>query len=317
MLSLRVGESSVVVAPELGAGLTGWLLGGTAMFRRALPQTAIGRDVHAMGCFPLVPYGNRIGYARFRWQGQDYPLRHNFGDSPHTIHGVGWQRPWSVEETGTDFATLSLAHRPDPGWPFAFDAQVEYRLTARALRIALQVTNRHDGAVPAGIGIHPFFPKVNDPALRFNCAGAWDNGRDALPLRHGVPPQTWSHVTARSIARSRLDNCFTGWDGSADILAGPAGLRMEASAAFRNLQVFTPDWADFFCVEPVSHVPDALNHPALPADQSMHVLQPNETLSGTLSLTATGPSARSPNCSGHSRMASAASGPERISTNLT
>jgi aldose 1-epimerase len=89
---------------------------------------------------------------------------------------------------------------------------------------------------------------------------------------------------------------------------------MEASAAFRNLQVFTPDWADFFCVEPVSHVPDALNRPELPADQAMHVLRPNETLGGTLSLIAT---AVSPSCSDHSRMASAASGPERISTNRT
>ena len=288
MLSLGAGASSVVVAPEHGAGLTGWLLGGTPMLRRALPQTAISGDPHAMGCFPLVPYGNRIGHARFRWLGVDYVLRHNFGDSPHTIHGVGWQRVWTVEASGPAFASLSLAHRPDPSWPFAFGARIEYRLTAAELHIALQVTNRHDTATPAGIGIHPFFPNGNDPSLRFNCTGAWTNGCDALPLRHALPPDDWSHARPRRIACSRLDNCFTGWDGSADILAGSAGLRIEASAAFRHLQVFTPDWADFFCVEPVSHIPDAINRPDLPVDQSMHVLRPNETLAGTLRLTATG-----------------------------
>jgi aldose 1-epimerase len=52
------------------------------------------------------------------------------------------------------------------------------------------------------------------------------------------------------------------------------------------LQVFTPSWADFFCVEPVSHSPDAINRPDLPADQAMHVLEPGAVLAGRISLTA-------------------------------
>jgi aldose 1-epimerase len=65
-------------------------------------------------------------------------------------------------------------------------------------------------------------------------------------------------------------------------------MRIEATEVFRQVQVFTPSWADFFCVEPVSHVPDALNHTDLPADQAMHVLEPNETLGGTVRLIPTG-----------------------------
>jgi aldose 1-epimerase len=109
-----------------------------------------------------------------------------------------------------------------------------------------------------------------------------------MPLRHGEVPADWLHTEPRAIARSRLDNCFTGWNGRADIQAGPAGLRIEASEAFSQLQVFTPSWADFFCVEPVSHSPDAINRPDLPANGAMHVLEPNETLSGTIRLCATG-----------------------------
>ncbi len=100
-------------------------------------------------------------------------------------------------------------------------------------------------------------------------------------------PPTGSTTEPRRIAESRLDNCFTGWDRTADIQAGPASLRIEASEAFRQLQVFTPSWADFFCVEPVSHMPDAVNRPDLPADQAMHVLRPNETVSGTIRLVLT------------------------------
>lgn len=288
MLTLSAGASSVVVAPEHGAALTGWLLGRTPILRRALPQAATAGDPHAMGCFPLVPYGNRIAYGRFRWLGTEYQLTRNFGDHPHSIHGVGWQRAWDVAEVSTASAALTLDHRPDDGWPFAFQARVSYALSATALSVTIGVTSRHHAAAPAGIGLHPFFPKTNDPTLRFEASGVWENAADSLPLHHATPPPDWAHAQPRPVAESRLDNCFTGWGGSADIRAGAASLRIEAGEAFRQLQVFTPSWAGFFCVEPVSHAADAINRPDLPADHAMHVLQPGQTLEGRISLATTG-----------------------------
>jgi aldose 1-epimerase len=288
MLTLTSGASSLVVAPEYGAGLTGWMLGCTPILRRALPQAAVGRDPHLMGCFPLLPYGNRIGRGRFHWCGRDYELAPNFGGDPHTIHGVGWLRAWTVEEAGPRSVTLSLEHHPDSSWPFAFNAEIGYSLSGAALTVTIQITNRHTAAVPAGIGLHPHFPKANNPMLRFNASGAWENGPDSLPSRHGPSCADWRHAEPRSVAESRLDNCFTGWDGTAEFQAGPAGLRIEASEVFRQLQVFTPSWADFFCIEPVSHVPDAMNRPDLPTEHAMRVLQPNETLGGTVRFTPIG-----------------------------
>ncbi len=106
-----------------------------------------------------------------------------------------------------------------------------------------------------------------------------------MPLRHGPPPDRWRHQAGQRVLESRLDNCFTGWDGAADIVAGDASLRIEASAKLRSVQVFTPSWADFFCVEPVSHVPDAVNRPDLPPEQAMDILQPDETLDATVRFT--------------------------------
>src|SRR5689334_17540798 len=261
MLTLAAGASSVVVAPGHDGGIAGWMHIAWPLLRRALPEAAALGYPHAIELFPLLHYGNRVGQARFAWQGRDYRLARNCGDSPHTIHGIGWQRPWTLAEAGTAAARLTLDHRPDTSWPFAFQAELTYTLSAAGLNIALQLTNRHDRAAPAGLGVHPYFPKVHDPALRFNATGAWQNGDDALPDRHGPVPANWQHGTFRPVSQSRLDNCFTGWDGVAYIQAGPASLRIEASAVFRHLQVFTPHWADFFCVEPVSHIADAVNRP--------------------------------------------------------
>src|ERR1700761_7577766 len=116
MLTLAAGASSVVVAPEHGGGIVGWMHGATPLLRRALPEAAALGDPHAMALFPLLPYCNRIGQARLTWQGRDYRLPRNFGDSPHTIHGVGWQRPWSLAQAGTAAARLTLDHRPDASW---------------------------------------------------------------------------------------------------------------------------------------------------------------------------------------------------------
>ncbi len=284
MLALASGDTSVVIAPEYGAGLIGWMRGRTPILRRALPQLVHDGDTHAMACFPLVPYCNRIGDARFTWQGVRHQLARNFGDEPHAIHGVGWQSAWTVTKAAPRSVTLILAHRPDAAWPFAFDATVTYTLSGPALAVEIGMTNRHATAAPAGIGLHPYFPRAPGAALRFNAGGAWRTGGDGLPSRHGPLPPEWQHAAPRPVAQSRLDNCFTGWDRIAGIEAGPASLRITASDVFRQLQVFTPHWADFFCVEPVSHVPDAINRAALPADQAMHTLQPNETLLGTIAL---------------------------------
>jgi aldose 1-epimerase len=288
MLSLTSGASSLVVAPECGAGLVGWMIGRTPMLRRALRQATVGSDRHALGCFPLLPYGNRIGSGRFRWFGVDYTLQRNFGDSPHSIHGVGWQRAWAVEAWNSRSMTLRLDHVPGPSWPFAFTAEVRYDLSDAALTITIQMTNRHATAAPAGIGVHPFFPKSDDPWLRFKASGAWVNGADALPIRHGPPQLEWLHDEPRRVRDSRLDNCFTGWDGRAEILAGPASLRIEASPAFRHLQVFTPSWTDFFCIEPVSHMPNAINLADAPTEQAMDILEPGDTLTGIIRFTSFG-----------------------------
>lgn len=288
MLTLTSGDTSVVIAPEYGASLIGWMRGRTPILRRALPQAVHDGDTHAMACFPLLPYCNRIGNARFTWQGAPYQLARNFGDHPHAIHGVGWRSAWTVATAAPRAVSLILAHRPDTAWPFAFDATVTYSLSGSALTVTIGMTNRHATAAPAGIGLHPYFPRTPDAALRFNATGAWRTGHDALPSCHGPLPPEWRHDAPRPVALSRLDNCFTGWDQEADITPAPASLRIQASDVFRQLQVFTPHWADFFCVEPVSHVPDAINRPALPADQAMRVLQPDETLHGTVALSPVG-----------------------------
>ena len=272
MLTLRAGGSVLTVSPEEGGAVLGWSRGDVALLW----------PVRKVGCFPLVPYANRIAFGRFGWDGGAYRLPLNFGDHPHSIHGVGWQRPWAVDGADVASVRLSLAHDGSGGWPFAFDAVQTFALEADALTVTLRVANRHSGPAPAGLGLHPFFPRPVGASVRFTAETVWLNDATALPVRSVPVPSGWDHAGGLAVGTDTLDNCFSGWTGTAFLGLGAVGLRIEASPVFGHLQVYTPPEQDFFCVEPVTHRPDAINHEA-----GMAVLAPGDSLEGTVVFRAT------------------------------
>ena len=197
MLTLRSGESSLVLAPEIGGAIVGWTFGAVPLLRRPSPDAIVSGNVRGLACFPLVPFSNRIAYGRFHWDGTDHLLDRNFGDHPHTIHGVGWQRAWEVAAVGPASATLTLRHdaagEQVRAWPFAFAAEQRFMLTPDALHVALTLRNLHRSAAPAGLGLHPYFPRNGAPTLRFNATRVWLNGANSLPSEPVPVPPEWDH----------------------------------------------------------------------------------------------------------------------------
>ena len=278
MVRLSRGPDSLVVLPDAGGSILGWTRGGVDLLRHPSPEAVIGMHPGAMGCFPMVPYCNRIGFRRFVWEETPHELAPNFGDHPHAIHGVGWKTRWRTEACGADHALLSLSHDATGdlarAWPFAFDATLSYRLTGNGLTIGMTATNRHAADAPMGLGVHPFFPRPAGASLGFQAYGVWLN-QDALPVSHVAIPPEWDHASGRPVAGEPLDNCFTGWTGVARL----PGLTIEADSVFNCLQVFTPAGADFFCVEPVTHPPDPFGR------HEITILPPGATLSGSIRFT--------------------------------
>ena len=68
-------------------------------------------------------------------------------------------RPSPWKRSGPDFARLTLSDnaRTRAVYPFAFALAVEYRLTADALAIAIEVANPGDKRAPYACGLHPGF----------------------------------------------------------------------------------------------------------------------------------------------------------------
>jgi len=274
-IRLSDGLAELEVAPAQGGCITTFRWhaeGGDIDWLRPAPRGA-GLAPNDSACFPLVPYSNRIRQGRFRFAGRDYQLKANFAPAPHTIHGHGWKLPWRV--TAQDSASLALVYEHDGSdWPAPYRAEQRFSLHDGALAVDLAVTNTGDTAMPAGLGLHPYFPRTPDCRLTATVEGMWATDAEVMPtelvgadLSRGLSPDA-----------GPLDNCFTGFAGRA-VIAWPergASLTLEADPALSFLVVYTPAGRSFFCAEPVSHCTDAVNLATGRGDTGLKVLQPGE-----------------------------------------
>jgi len=247
-----------------------------------------------------VPYSNRIGDGRFSFEGIEYRLDLNSTIPLHPIHGLGFIRPWNLrnlktvraEGATTIRAMLAFTHvargDTDPAWPWSFEAIQNYELDDEKLRWSLSVTNRDTRPMPAGIGMHPFFPKSPAMEVQFAAKSVWRNDERMLPLGRTPLPAEWNFSDARSVATLEVDNCFGGWSGSTRLVWPDRGwaLAIAADAVFGHLVVFTsPGRRDSIAVEPVSHANNALNLVERYSDTGLVVLAPGETLAGSFTMT--------------------------------
>jgi aldose 1-epimerase len=276
---LTAGDLALELAPEIGGSILGFTAGGAPLMRPTPPEAVDQKDVRRTASFPLVPYSNRIAAARFSFGGEQHRLAPNPSGGPHAIHGAGLRRPWTVEHASPASARLRLDHAPSEHWPYAFSAAQTFELTAQALTLRMEVRNADSRTFPAGLGHHPYFVGGEGVRLTFNARRMWEMGPDQLPTR--PVPAGEQHL---KVAETALDNVFDNWDGRAEIL-WPGGRRLliEAEPVFGHLVVFTPPGRDFFAVEPVSHLNDAINRMDQPG-HGLRVLAPGETLSGAVTF---------------------------------
>ena len=271
---MRAGDLRLALRADLGGAVAGLWFGEFPVLRSG--EATDLASARQSGCYPLAPYSNRLGYRRFRWLGQDHTTASNFDDNPHSVHGVAWQRPWTVLSASATEAELGYTHAPDADWPFAFEVRQRFVLDAGALEVHLALSNRAATAQPVGLGWHPYFPKRPRSRLHIELTDRWDSDASGLPTRRVPQPGIDGDVSHLS-----FDNCFEGWRGAARIRDEKLSLRLSSSLPY--LVVYTPEAKPYYCVEPVSHVSNAI-HMADPAAHGLRTLAPQATFDAWMKL---------------------------------
>jgi aldose 1-epimerase len=289
LIKIHSGALTLAIAPETGGAVAAFECDGVPLFRPTSSSALAAGDVRGFACYPLVPFSNRIAGAKLRWGGATYSLPSYLDGDSSAIHGNGWQRAWQVLATGRSRASIDLVHDARGSrareWPFPYRARQEIVLLRHGLKMTLAIANTGAKPFPCGLGWHPFFPRTADAELSFSAAAMWETDPAKLPLRLKRLKAAHYFSVPRVLAKTVLDNCFAGWRPPALIRWPERQIQVAifANAPCRYLVVYVPSGADYFAVEPVSHMTDAFNRAARGAtDTGTCVLAPGEMFSCTM-----------------------------------
>jgi aldose 1-epimerase len=289
IVDLTSGELSARISTAGGIVLGFWWQreSGRIPLLRAAPSDEA--DALASGCYPLVPFGNRVKDNRFTFEGRDYAFEPNTEWDRHYLHGEGWQAEWSVLSRSEAAVELGFTHRGG-GTPYAYRARQVFALSPGGLEMRLTVENEGDAALPFGLGWHPYFPMTPQTTLVAAAKRFWTEVEGWLPGEATDIPADLDFSSPAPLPHRWVNNGFQDWCGEA-LVSWPerqARLRLTADPLFRHAFVFVSDTAfdpafkrDYFCFEPMSHLANGHNLPAL---GDLAVLKPGEQLSGSVRL---------------------------------
>jgi aldose 1-epimerase len=132
--------------------------------------------------------------------------------------------------------------------------------------------------MPAGLGLHPYFvrreaDKIETAALRMVVSSS-----DGIPV--GEAPIDAGET--RVAALVGLDNLLLDESGCIRLHLGGLHCDMKASGAV-GFHVYVPEHENFFCVEPVSHPPNAFS-----SNAEHYSITPGQTRRLSMQLTTAG-----------------------------
>lgn len=280
------------ILPEMGASVLNLR---AASGRPVLREVRLEEVKTSSQCasFTLLPYSNRIRDAKFIFQGREIELRPNTKGGL-AQHGDVRNRPWQVTRLTDSRLRCDFDSRdfPDINWPWAFTAQVEYILHGPHLDTSVTLTNADVEEMPAGLGLHPYFARLQDgtdPLLSFDAALTYNTDERMLSLggaREVNPDEDYR--SAQAIGERPIDRTYTAWDGIARLDWGTRALTLTADGVYSHLVVYTaPDGS--LALEPTTHATDAFNLSARGiGGADMRVLMPGQSLAGTARVTLEG-----------------------------
>lgn len=151
------GQSAVVV--ELGGALRHYEADG----RPLLDGFAADAPVTAGRGQLLVPWPNRVGGGRYRFDGTDLQLPLSEPEHHNAIHGLLRWTPWRLLDRSGDALRAGTTLHPQPGYPFQLEVTADYRLTDEGLEVLVRATNTGTARAPYGVGQHPYLTVGTGP----------------------------------------------------------------------------------------------------------------------------------------------------------
>lgn len=240
--------------------------------------------------FPLIPWSNRIRDGVLRFADDTYQLKTSSDGTAR--HGV--VRHLSLEIVSSDEAALHLRfdsrQHEFVNFPFAFVADLTYRLDGTTFAYTIILTNTDSRPFPAGFGHHPYFVREIDGAdaqIEIPCDKMFvltDGMADSAPVP--ITPEV-DFRTARETGDTHIDALLTekANDHPIRLIYSNFELHLQSDPIFEHIVMFSPQDKPFYAVEPVTNANDGFNLFAQGiAGSGVFVLQPEESQTGVFAI---------------------------------
>jgi aldose 1-epimerase len=290
----KEGQQKLGLVPAMGGSVAAWQLDRTGfapfdLFRPWDGADYVGDPLRIVrASYPLAPWSNRISGSGFSVGEKFHHITPNAAGMPYPIHGDAWQQPWQVTQQDAASLEMTLESNQCNGNPHHYRAVQSFKLVEGGMDQRLSITHLGSTPLPYGLGLHPWLPRNERTTLQAKVSGVWLSQPDCLPEKHTTDfPPSWDLNTGISAAGSLIDNCFTGWDGTACVTWPDQDLQLTLTQSAASAEVSTHSTkpncllvfrkvaGEHFCLEPVSHPIDAFH---LPEQPGLQVLQKGESL---------------------------------------
>ena len=242
---LRAGADVAEIDPQMGGGLLRLSTGSSQ-------QWLVAPDNHTPAMFVTVPWFSRIfpnGQDSFEWLGTAVQAAQDF-----PIHGFARHQPWQVQGQTDSTLALRFEHPGSAQWTWSFVSQLTYALSRGQLNVTLDITNLSATAMPCGLGLHPYIGQPEGVRLQAGVNEVCVLDAQGKP----VPPFTEPHGALDELVAAReRDHVFLGWQGACRLSWPQRQMGLSSNAEY--LVVYSPSDQPWFCVEPVTNLPDGFN----------------------------------------------------------
>jgi aldose 1-epimerase len=225
-----------------------------------------------------APWPNRIADGTYRFAGVEHQLPINEPERETSLHGLAFDRLWTIENSGADALSLSCEIVGAAGYPFHLRLHLDYKLDDAGLHTTVMANNVGDEAAPYGVCPHPYLLAGPAPLDEWTVAIPAGSFLEVTPDRllpvatRTVVGHQFDFRAPRAIGGTQIDHAFTDLEfdggGRAQLIArdpGGTGVGMAWDRACPWLQVHTADKPApaanrlGLAVEPMTCPPDAFN----------------------------------------------------------
>lgn len=279
-ITIKNNQLSLGILPDCGGSLSFFKYKEHDVLRACDPNES---EANLSALFPMIPYVSFISNGHFPYFGITRNVPTNSPVSKYPMHGDFWRSKTTVLNQSETSVELQLVHKKEDGFPYDYTAKVVYTLKDNELQITLKLQNDMPIPMPYGLGIHPFFNLNKSTTVCYQAQSIWFRGGDPIMGHPYAIPASFDFSKPRSLPRTALDISVDNWEGCAEISDKNYTLTMRANTSFGHLILHAPRGKNYFCLEPVTHTPDAFNLAAQGiVGTGIQSLGPKEAVSETI-----------------------------------